>query len=163
MGTYAIKARCFLRIKIHNTNYKHIQKVVGSLHKNARQFALAGTHLRNYFRLSLIRRYYHVWWNKCVVENHIECAEAHDKTRLLCKVFFPWRTYAHAEQVLMRQDLIARENKIAFDRRMADQAEAIADLLRLERERDERFAREQKEREEVEKKRKLEEYQIKVW
>eukprot|EP01031_Cornospumella_fuschlensis_P038311 gene38311-46556_t len=161
MGTYAIKARCFLRIKIHNANYKHIQKVVGSLHKNARQFALAGTHLRNYFRLVQLRRYYHVWWNKCVAENHVECAEAHDRTRLLRKVFFPWFIYAHAEQVLMREDLIARENKIAFDRRMAEQEEAIAELLRLEKERAERIAKEEKEREEAERKRKLEEYQIK--
>ena len=45
---------------------------------------------------------------------------------------------------------------------MAEQEEAIAELLRLEKERAERIAKEEKEREEAERKRKLEEYQIKV-
>lgn len=59
MGNYAIKARIFARIKLHNQNVKRIERVVGSLHPRVRYFKLAGTHLREYYRLHSLRTFYH--------------------------------------------------------------------------------------------------------
>lgn len=59
MAAYSLKARCFQRIKLHNANVKKIERVVGSLHRKARLFNLFGTHLRQFYRLQLLKNYYH--------------------------------------------------------------------------------------------------------
>jgi hypothetical protein len=59
IGTYAIKARCFARIKLFIANYKRIEQVIGTLHRKARLFKLAGTHLREFRRLNAMKTFYH--------------------------------------------------------------------------------------------------------
>jgi hypothetical protein len=59
MGNYATKARCFARIKQCISNTQRIEKVVGTLHKKARLFKLAGTHIREFRRLHNLRLFYH--------------------------------------------------------------------------------------------------------
>lgn len=162
MGAYALKARCFLRIKLFNENIRKIVRAVGSLHKNRRQFELAGTHLRQYFRLHALRVHYHRWWDICVTMNNMEVSTYANRCRLLKRCIRPWFALAHAAALAERQDMIARENKITFDRKIADTEAAFAELLALEKARDERKAAELKAWEDQEKQRKLEEYKTKV-
>eukprot|EP00981_Chlorochromonas_danica_P014826 scaffold8997_cov171-Ochromonas_danica.AAC.1 len=162
MAAYSLKARCFQRIKIHNANVKKIEKVVGSLHRKARLFNLFGGHLRQFYRLQILKNYYHRWWNLCVEENNEEVAAYHCRVRLFKMVLLPWARVAHEAVLLERQEMLARANKIAFDRRMEETEKAFAELLQLEAQRDERLAKERLALEEEERQRKLEEYRARV-
>lgn len=59
IGTYAIKARCFARIKLFIQNYKRIEGTIGIMHARGRYFKLAGTHLREFRRINNLRIFYH--------------------------------------------------------------------------------------------------------
>jgi hypothetical protein len=59
MGSYGMKARCFERIKLFNYNQKKIERVLGTIHKKARLFKLAGTHIREFRRLNDMKIFYH--------------------------------------------------------------------------------------------------------
>lgn len=162
MGTYNIKARCFARIKLFNSNFKRIEQIVGSLHKRGRQFRLAGTHLREFRRINSLKVFYHRWWNKCVAMNNYEVAVESNRMRLLHKVFHPWHIFAHKLADEERQEIIARENKLHLDRMLNEAEEATKLLLKLEREREERMQREEDERQRIEKERRLQEARQKM-
>jgi multidrug efflux pump subunit AcrA (membrane-fusion protein) len=87
--------------------------------------------------------------------NNYEVAEDANRKRLMRWVFFPWFKYAHARAEEERQEVIARENKIQFDRMLKEAEEATQLLVRLEKEREERLKAQEAERQRIEKEQRL--------
>jgi hypothetical protein len=59
IGNYALKARCFVRIKLFIFNAERIHRVAGSFDRRGRLQKLGGYHLRQYSRLSRMRKLFH--------------------------------------------------------------------------------------------------------
>ena len=59
IGNYALKARCFARIKLFIYNTERVHRIVGSFDRKGRLEKLGGFHLREYSRKSRLRKYYH--------------------------------------------------------------------------------------------------------
>jgi hypothetical protein len=162
MGAYAVKARCFLRIQLHNTNHRKVERIAGSLHPRARMHKLAGSHLRAFHRVRALRLFYLRWRDLCVEENHAEVALRHNRRRLLRLHFAPWRANARASAHEERQEAVVRENSLALERRLQETDEAFAALLQLEAKRDERIKRQQAEADEQNRQRGRAEYQARL-
>lgn len=141
MGCYAIKARVFLAIKVFVIQSRRIARITGNAISNqsaVHQLRLASTHLRLFYRLRLLRLFVWKWKIEIYAEKNVDKAEKHDFHRRLAAVFKPWRKIAHENQLLHRQEMIVRENKLAFDRMMEETEKAGLELLQLENERNER-------------------------
>lgn len=155
MGNYAMKARVFHRIKLYVYQEGYIIRTVGRFNKHAKSEKLAFSHLREYVRLSWQRLLYHKWWNKCVQEHNWELSMAHDWERLLTKPIQEWRKWASWEAQKKRMEKLVIENKMKFDRQMADAEKAALEVHRLEEEKKKKMEEDMAAQAEVEKQAKL--------
>jgi hypothetical protein len=88
---------------------------------------------------------------------NLELVVEHDRHRILRHALLPWRRYAHEKEVARRNEEIVRENKIRFDRRMEEAEGAAQELMRLEREREQRALQQAEEARKLDRVRRLEE------
>ncbi len=95
MGMYAIKARCFARIRLFNYNTARLRYLVGGLDKNGKKHLLAGTHLREFRRLNTEKVAFHRWWYRIKDMINLELSVRHDFHRIMNWVVTPWRKHAH--------------------------------------------------------------------
>lgn len=132
MGDYALKARCFRRISLHNTLIRRVTRIVGSLDTHAKQLTLAATHLREFRRLFDLRGGFQRWHRQIVTWQQHETAARHYLLHLLRRPFVPWRHLAHTHAVEIRQEAVVRENQIALQRMLQETEEAAQELVRIE-------------------------------
>jgi hypothetical protein len=145
MGDYSTKARCFQRIKLHNTIIRRITRVSGSLLPNAKRLVLAASHLREFRRLYDERVGLYRWRAVCRMWKNHENARAHYRRHLLRSTFLPWFKIAHEAAVAERQEAIVRENQLSL-MRMLEEAEAAAtEIALIEQQREAERQRREKE------------------
>jgi hypothetical protein len=132
MGNYAMKARVFHRIKLFVYQESYIIRVAGRFNKHAKTEKLAFSHMREFIRLAWQRQLYHKWWNYCVQEHNWELAMDHDWERLLTRPLQEWRKWASWEAQTKRMERLVIENKMKFDRQMAESTVAAEELRKVE-------------------------------
>lgn len=138
MGNYALKSRTFGRIRIFNYQTRYIFRTVGRFNPNAKNEKLAFMHLRNFVRLGLCRRALHRWWHETMYMINWDLSVEHDLARRLRPIMVKWQYSAHYDAMNKRVEFLALENKMAFDRMMlAADVEAV-ELVRIEKEKQER-------------------------
>jgi hypothetical protein len=115
---------------------------------------LAGSHLRNYRRLSQIKHAFHVWWNEVSDRINQECAVYHDFVRVVKTAFYPWARYAMEKAQLKRIENVTRENQNKFNRLMEETEQQAQELIALELARKQKMEEEAKRLEVEEKERK---------
>lgn len=162
MGLYAIKARIFARIKLFNYNTKRLAAVVGKADLSIRVSQLGGYHLREYYRLTRMKSFFHRWWNECVILINTEISIHHNNRWIVQQITRHWFKYAHREHLQKRHEAMVQENKVKFDRMLAEVDDVNAELFRQEMLREQRIKKAADEAREADKTRRLEEAKIRA-
>jgi hypothetical protein len=132
IGNYTIKARMFVRIRIHNYNNRRIMKYAGKYDQLAKALSQGLSHMRAFFILREYKKYFHRWWNECVEMINSEVAIAQHSKYLKVSTVTKWSAAAHAAAVERRMEVVTMENMMNFHRDMAEAEEAASLLAQME-------------------------------
>ena len=133
MGNYALKSRTFGRIRIYNYQTRYIFRTVGRFNRNAKWEKHAFMHLRSFVRLVHLRKAFHRWWHETMFLINWDMAVAHDWARRMLQPMVRWQRSAHYDAMNKRIEFQALENKMAFDRMMAAADEQALEIIRIEK------------------------------
>jgi len=132
IGSYAIKARMFARIKLHNWMNRRLLSLGIQVYKGSKEFGLGVAHMRRHWRLRLMRHFYHQWWNRAVEIINQDMVIRHDFVRRMLPIMKKWQYWAHWEHKTRRMELVAIENQIHFEKMFKEVDVAVEEIIKAE-------------------------------
>lgn len=156
IGSYAIKARMFARIKLHNWMNRRLLSLGIQVYKGSKEFGLGVAHMRRHWRLRLIRHFYHQWWNRVAEVVNQDMVIRHDFVRRMLPIMKKWQYWAHWEHRTRRMEMVAIENQIHFEKMFKDVDAAVEEIVKAEENKKKRLEDAEMEKKIAEKERRLE-------
>lgn len=156
IGSYAIKARMFARIKLHNWMNRRLLSLGIQVYKGSKEFGLGVAHMRRHWRLRLMRHFYHQWWNIVAELFNIDLVIRHDFVRRMLPIMKKWQYWAHWEHRSRRMEMVAIENQIHFEKMFKEVDSAVEEIVKAEEAKKQRLEEALREKNIAEKEHRLE-------